>query len=98
MDSRAGPKSEKGIELRDDVHNGQDIGIYARNIISESTAQIKDKVWAFGNRKDTILKFSLKSCRPVGTIVITTKAAAAQTLDQTQTNSDTWIRILMSSP
>ena len=59
VDSRAGPKSGKGIELRQDVREGQIIAIYARNIISESTAQIlKDKVCdsvlTYENTKETI--------------------------------------------
>jgi len=45
VDSSAGPNSGKGIEVREDVRAGQILSIYARNIISESTAQIlKDEV------------------------------------------------------
>ena len=45
VDSSAGPNSGKWIEVREDVRAGQILSIYARNIISESTAQIlKDEV------------------------------------------------------
>jgi hypothetical protein len=86
VDSTAGAKSGKGIELREDVSEGQIIAIYARNIISESTAQIrKDKVHQHTNtQKNNLFRFTLGSCRAIGTFVIITTRAVAWTLSQLQ--------------